>query len=39
MADVLQQLHDSPTGGHSEVATTLAKVKQRFYWLRCRGDV
>ncbi|MBJ5561228.1 hypothetical protein JGG76_24270, partial [Salmonella enterica subsp. enterica serovar Derby] len=39
VADVLRQLHDSPTGGHFGVAKTLAKVKERFYWLRCRSDV
>ncbi|MBJ5594240.1 hypothetical protein JGG70_24020, partial [Salmonella enterica subsp. enterica serovar Typhimurium] len=39
VADVLQQLHDSPTGGHFGVAKMLAEVKERFYWLRCRSDV
>lgn len=33
--EVLQQMHDSQTGGHFGVA----KVRERFYWLRCRGDV
>ncbi|MBJ3756155.1 hypothetical protein JGC83_24590 [Salmonella enterica subsp. enterica serovar Derby] len=39
MGEVLQQLNNSPTGRHFEVAKTLAKVKERFYWLRCRSDV
>ncbi|MBJ5459456.1 hypothetical protein JGG43_23820 [Salmonella enterica subsp. enterica serovar Typhimurium] len=39
MEDVLQQMHDSPSGGRFGVTKTLAKVKERFYWLRLRGDV
>ena len=36
---VLEQLHDSPVGGHFGVAKTLAKVRERFFWPKCRQFV
>ena len=36
---VLKQLHDSPVGGHLGVCKTLAKVRERFYWIHCRRDI
>lgn len=36
---VLKQLHDSVTSGHFGVSKTLNKVRERFYWIGCRGDV
>ena len=37
--DVLQNLHDLPTGGHFGVKKTLARVRQRFYWMKLRWTV
>ena len=36
---VLKQLHDNPVGGHLGVSKTLAKVRERFYWIHCRRNV
>ncbi|KAJ8954294.1 hypothetical protein NQ318_005877 [Aromia moschata] len=36
---VLEELHNSPTGGHFGVTRTLARVRDRFYWINCRRDV
>ncbi|KAJ8942457.1 hypothetical protein NQ318_002670 [Aromia moschata] len=36
---VLEELHSSPTGGHFGVTRTLARVRDRFYWVNCRRDV
>lgn len=36
---LLRQLHDNPVGGHLGVSKTLAKVRERFYWIHCRRDV
>ncbi|KAJ8953824.1 hypothetical protein NQ318_006674 [Aromia moschata] len=36
---VLEELHSSPTGGHFGVTRTLARVRDRFYWINCRRDV
>lgn len=36
---VLQQLHDSVSGGHLGVNKTLGKVRERFYWVQCSRDV
>ncbi|KAJ8941380.1 hypothetical protein NQ318_003633 [Aromia moschata] len=36
---VLEELHNSPTGGHFGVTRTLARVRDRFYWVNCRRDV
>ncbi|KAK2577752.1 hypothetical protein KPH14_011855, partial [Odynerus spinipes] len=37
--EILKECHDSPTGGHFGVKKTLAKVRQRFFWLSNRTDV
>ena len=36
---VLEQLHDSPVGGHFGVAKALAKVREKFFWPKCRQFV
>lgn len=36
---ILMQLHNSPTGGHFGVLKTLSKVRERFFWPRCRQFV
>ncbi|KAJ8960041.1 hypothetical protein NQ318_009478 [Aromia moschata] len=36
---VLEELHNSPSGGHFGVTRTLARVRDRFYWVNCRRDV
>jgi len=36
---VLQELHDSRGRGHFGVNRTLARVRDRFYWINCRKDV
>ena len=38
-AAILHQLHDEPTGGHLGGNKTLGKVRQGFYWAKCRVDV
>ena len=38
-AEVLQQLHSSPTAGHLGVNKTLGRVRERFYWVQCSKDV
>jgi hypothetical protein len=35
---VLTEMHGGPSGGHFRVSKTLAKVKQRYYWLHSRDD-
>ena len=36
---VLEQLHNSVTGGHLGLRKTLSKVKQRYFWYQLRKDV
>ena len=36
---VLEQLHNSHTGGHFGVTKTLGKVRERYFWPYCRKDV
>ena len=36
---VLQQVHDSPLGGHSGFLKTLHRVQRDFYWLGLRSDL
>jgi len=36
---VLEQAHDSPSGGHFGVNKTLEKIRKRFYWATCKRDV
>ena len=37
--EVLEQLHGSPTCGHFGVTKTLARIRERFFWPRCRQSV
>ncbi|KRY06856.1 Transposon Tf2-6 polyprotein, partial [Trichinella patagoniensis] len=37
--EVLDLIHDHPTGGHLGVAKSLEKIRQRFYWPQQREDV
>ena len=37
--EVLQQLHNAKTSGHLGVAKTLGRLRERFYWVKCRQDV
>lgn len=37
--EVLAELHEGATGGHLGVNKTLAKVRERFYWMHAREDV
>ncbi|XP_019888240.1 uncharacterized protein LOC109611168 [Ooceraea biroi] len=39
IAEILEEAHDSPTGGHFGVNKTLAKIRQRYYWATCKSDV
>lgn len=39
VAEVLRQLHDSPSGGHLGVKKTLQRVRERFYWMNSSDDV
>ena len=36
---VLHELHNTTTGGHFGIAKTLGRVRERFYWCKCRRDV
>ena len=36
---ILQEGHDSPYGGHLDMAMTLEKIQSRFYWPGQRKDV
>ena len=38
-AELLRQLHSSPTAGHLGVNKTLGRVRERFYWVQCSKDV
>ncbi|KRX73465.1 Transposon Ty3-G Gag-Pol polyprotein [Trichinella sp. T6] len=37
--EVLDLIHNHPTGGHLGVAKSLEKIRQRFYWPQQREDV
>ncbi|KRX25002.1 hypothetical protein T07_7426 [Trichinella nelsoni] len=37
--EVLDLIHNHPTGGHLWVAKSLEKIQQRFYWPQQREDV
>ncbi|GBN73073.1 hypothetical protein AVEN_24430-1 [Araneus ventricosus] len=37
--EILQELHDSASGGHFGVINTLRRIRERFYWDRLRADV
>ena len=36
---VLHEVHNTPTGGHLGIAKTLGRIRERFYWSKCRRDV
>jgi len=36
---ILEELHASCTSGHMGVKKTLARVRQRFFWMKMRSDV
>ncbi|CAC5414217.1 unnamed protein product [Mytilus coruscus] len=36
---VLNQVHNTVTGGHLGVRKTLSKIKQRYFWFKMRQDV
>ena len=36
---VLEEAHDSPSGGHFDIKKTLQKIRKRFYWASCKKDV
>jgi len=36
---ILEEAHDSPTGGHFGVNKTLGKIRKHFYWSSCKQDV
>ena len=36
---VLEEAHDSPSGGHFGVNKTLQKIRKRFYWAFCKKEV
>ncbi|GBM25092.1 hypothetical protein AVEN_96668-1 [Araneus ventricosus] len=37
--EVLQETHDSTSGGHFGIMKTLRRIPERFYWDRLRADV
>jgi hypothetical protein len=38
-AEVMKEVHDGVTGGHMGVARTVAKLRERYYWVSCQADV
>jgi len=36
---ILEEAHDSPSGGHFGINKTLEKIRKRFYWATCKQDV
>lgn len=36
---ILEEIHDSPSGGHFGVNKTLEKVRKRFYWATYKQDI
>ena len=37
--EVLNELHNGPSGGHMGITKTLKKLKEKFYWVGCRQSV
>ena len=37
--EVLREMHNGGSGAHFGMNKTLSKVRERFYWVRCREDV
>ncbi|XP_071576157.1 uncharacterized protein [Temnothorax nylanderi] len=38
-ARILEEAHDSSSGGHFGMNKTLSKIRRRFYWATCKRDV
>jgi len=36
---ILEKVHDSPSGRHFRINKTLKKIRKRFYWTSCTQDV
>lgn len=36
---IMEEAHDSVSGGHFGVNKTLGKIRRRFYWATCKNDV
>ncbi|KMQ86232.1 integrase core domain protein [Lasius niger] len=39
ISQVMEEAHDSASGGHFGVNKTLEKIRKRFYWATCKNDV
>ena len=39
IAQILEELHNSPESGHFDINKTLNKVRRRFYWATYKLDV
>ena len=39
ISEILEESHNSPTGGHFGINKTLEKIRKRFYWATCKKDV
>lgn len=37
--NVLQSVHNGVSGGHLGINKILDKVRERFYWIKCRDDL
>ncbi|XLR00953.1 hypothetical protein S83_067151 [Arachis hypogaea] len=36
---ILHEFHNSPTGGHSEIAKTTSRITSQFYWPHMHKDI
>jgi len=39
IGQIMEEAHDSVSGGHFGVNKTLEKIRKRFYWASCKSDV
>lgn len=39
VSEVLEEVHDSPSGSHFGINKTLQRIRKRFYWATCKRDV
>ena len=37
--EVLREMHNGSSGAHFGINKTLSKIREIFYWVRCRQDV
>ena len=37
--EALREMHNGSSGAHFGINKTLSKIRERFYWVRCRQDV